>query len=418
MNFRSMFASIFGRGTDAVHEQAKLLNSYDNLYSLWDGNAYDESTVRDCVDTIARHFGKMRPRHILRRDGAVQKTVDDDVNYLLGTKPNPLMTSSEFLEKFAAQYLMYANAFIYPQFGENGKLIALWPLHFAQVELREHQGELFCRFTFGLGDRTTVPYAGIIHVRRYFNRSDVWGDDATEVMKDDLSMLKAVKSAITNAVANFGALRGILKWKQTLRPEDEAIAWQRFVDTYASTKNGSGIGSLDNKADFQQINTPITTFDAKQMEYARNTIYRHFGLNDKIVTGQYNEDEYIAFYESVLEPLAVKLSQELTEKLFTKRERGWGNEVVLESNRLSYMSVASKIKVCEALTPIGCISINEVREMFGYAGVEGGDERQVSLNYIKATDQSAYQTGLLKGGEADEEDEDEGTADDADDDTQ
>ena len=56
--------------------------------------------------------------------------------------------------------------------------------------------------------------------------------------------------------------------------------------------------------------------------------------------------------------------------------------------------------------------------MFGYAGVEGGDERQVSLNYIKAADQSAYQTGLSKGGEADEEDEDEGTTDDADDDTQ
>ncbi len=114
----------------------------------------------------------------------------------------------------------------------------------------------------------------------------------------------------------------------------------------------------------------------------------------------------------------MKLSQELTEKLFTKRERGWGNEVVLESNRLSYMSVASKIKVCEALTPIGCISINEVREMFGYAGVEGGDERQVSLNYIKATDQSAYQTGSSKGGEADEEDEENGTADHADDDPQ
>ena len=53
--------------------------------------------------------------------------------------------------------------------------------------------------------------------------------------------------------------------------------------------------------------------------------------------------------------------------------------------------------------------------MFGYAGVEGGDERQVSLNYIKATDQSAYQTGSPKGGEADEED---GVADNADDDPQ
>lgn len=142
------------------------------------------------------------------------------------------------------------------------------------------------------------------------------------------------------------------------------------------------------------------------MEFARDSIYRHFGLNDNIVTGRYSEDEYIAFYESVLEPIAVKLSQELTEKLFTSREKGWGNEIVMESNRLSFMSVASKIKVCEALTPIGCISINEVREMFGYAGVEGGDERQVSLNYVKAGDQSAYQTGKdgSKGGEQDEDD--------------
>jgi phage portal protein BeeE len=162
---------------------------------------------------------------------------------------------------------------------------------------------------------------------------------------------------------------------------------------------------LDNKADFQQITSAVTTFDSAQMEYVRNNIYRHFGLNDKIIMGQYDENEYIAFYESVLEPIAVKLAQELTDKLFTARERGCGNEIVLETNRLSYMSVASKIKVCAALTPIGCITINEVREMFGYAGVDGGDERQVSLNYVKAGDQSKYQTGqsATEGGEQDEE---------------
>ena len=79
----------------------------------------------------------------------------------------------------------------------------------------------------------------------------------------------------------------------------------------------------------------------------------------------------------------------------------------MESNRLSYMSVASKIKVCQALTPIGCISINEVREMFGYAGVLDGDTRQVSLNYVKAADQSAYQTGKdsTEGGDNDDETE-------------
>ena len=413
MIFRSMFQKIFGQGANPQTEQARLLNSYSNIYAPWDGNAYDESTIRDCVDTIARHFGKMKPKHIMKRDGEVQKTIDDNINYLLGTKPNPLMTSSEFLEKFATQYLIYSNAFIYPQVDNTGKLVALWPLNFSELELRERDGELYCRFTFGLGQRVTIPYAYVVHVRRHFNRDDVFGDDSMSIFKDDINMLSAVKVAVINAVRNFGALRGIIKWKQTLRPEDEQKAWQRFVDTYASTKNGSGIGSLDNKADFQQINTPITTFDAKQMEFARDSIYRHFGINDHIVTGQYTEDEYIAFYESVLEPMAVKLAQELTEKLFTSRERGWGNEIILESNRLSYMSVASKIKVCEALTPIGCISINEVREMFGYAGVEGGDERQVSLNYVKAGDQTKYQTGEEPAGGG-ESDGDNDPADDGD----
>lgn len=409
MQLRSIFQKIFG--TEKSYSNAsmlKLLNSYSNAYTPWDGNAYDDSTVRDCIDTIARHFGKMRMRHIRRANGKIVETVQDRLNYLLSTKPNELMTSSEFLEKFIAQYLSYNNAFIYIQRDETGAIIALWPLDFSVVELLERDGDIYCRFTFGGGKRTTVPYSDIVHVRRHYNRDDIFGDANNQVINDDLSALKACKVSIINAVKNFGALRGIIKWAQVLRPEDEKAAWQRFVDTYASGTNGSGIGSLDKKADFQQINTTVTTFDQGQMEYVKETIYEHFGLNSNIIKGNYKEDEYIAFYESVLEPIAVKLSQELTDKLFTEREQGWGNEIILESNRLSYMSVASKIKVCQALTPIGCITINEVREMFGYAGVEGGDKRQVSLNYVNADDQSLYQTGKddnnkAEGGDDDEE---------------
>ena len=400
MQLRSIFQKIFG--SEKSYNGAgllKLLNSYNNVYTPWDGNAYDDSTVRDCIDTIARHFGKMRIRHIRRNNGKIVETVQDRLNYLLSIKPNEFMTSSEFLEKFIAQYYSYNNAFIYIQRDMNGGVVALWPLDFSTVELLERNGDIFCRFTFGGGKRTTVPYTDIVHIRRHYNRDDFFGDDNCRVIKEDLTTLRACKASIINAVKNFGALRGIIKWAQVLRPEDEKAAWQRFVDTYASGKNGSGIGSLDKKADFQQINTTVTTFDANQMQYVKETIYEHYGLNANIVKGSYTEDEYIAFYESVLEPVAVKLAQELTDKLFTEREQGWGNEVILETNRLSYMSVASKIKVCQALTPIGCITINEVREMFGYAGVEGGDKRQVSLNYVNADDQSLYQTG--KGGDDD-----------------
>ncbi len=415
MQLRSIFQKIFGSEKSyAGAGLLKLLNSYNNVYTPWDGNAYDDSTVRDCIDTIARHFGKMRIRHIRRSDGKIVETVQDKLNYLLSTKPNEFMTSSEFLEKFIAQYYSYNNAFIYIQRDANGGVVALWPLDFSMVELLQKGSDIFCRFTFGGGKRTTVPYTDIVHVRRHYNRDDFFGDDNCRVIKEDLTTLRACKASIINAVKNFGALRGIIKWAQVLRPEDEKAAWQRFVETYASGKNGSGIGSLDKKADFQQINTTVTTFDANQMQYTKETIYEHYGLNANIVKGNYKEDEYIAFYESVLEPVAVKLSQELTDKLFTEREQGWGNEVIMETNRLSYMSVASKIKVCQALTPIGCITINEVREMFGYAGVEGGDKRQVSLNYVNADDQSLYQTGKNGDSSSDDNGDDaEGGDDDA-----
>ena len=41
----------------------------------------------------------------------------------------------------------------------------------------------------------------------------------------------------------------------------------------------------------------------------------------------------------------------------------------------------------------GALTINEYRELMYYGPVEGGDVRLVSLNYVKAGDQSLYQVG-------------------------
>ena len=81
----------------------------------------------------------------------------------------------------------------------------------------------------------------------------------------------------------------------------------------------------------------------------------------------------------------------------------------MESNRLSYMSVASRIKVSQALLPTGAVTVNEIREIFGYEGVEGGDERLVSLNFAKYQDLSEYQINASKGGDTNEEEPENGT---------
>lgn len=409
MQFRSLFGKIFGKQKEYKDVTAlKLLNGYTNMYTPFSGNAYDDATVRDCIDTIARHFGKMRPKHVIKDNGKIKNVPSDRLNYLLSSYPNPMMTASEFLEKFIAQYFTYNNAFIYVQWDEfTGGIKALYPLDFPLLEILEDKTyNLYARFTFGAGERITIPYENLIHIRRHFNRDELFGDDNSKIMIEDLSTLKAAKASIVNAVKNFTALRGYIQWQAKARPEDIKNAHDEFVDMYA-TNNPSGIASLDNRAEFHQLTSNVTTFNSQQMSYVRDNIYKHFGLNENIIMGKYTEDEYIAFYESVLEPVSIKLAQEMTDKIFTRRERGRGNEIILESNRLNFMSVASKIKVCETLIPTGGLTINEIREIFGYAGIEGGDERLISLNFVKAKDQSLYQTGnddnSLKGGEKNEE---------------
>ncbi|HAI86536.1 MAG TPA: phage portal protein, partial [Firmicutes bacterium] len=147
----------------------------------------------------------------------------------------------------------------------------------------------------------------------------------------------------------------------------------RFVSEYMTMQNAGGIAALDAKADYKELNTQPLMINAAQMKELRNAVYRYFGVNEQIISGDYNEDQWNAFYESTIEPIAVQMSLEFTAKLFTSRERGHGNEIVFEANRLQYASVKTKLDLRE-MVDRGAMTPNEWREVFNLAPVEGGDK--------------------------------------------
>lgn len=71
MEIRSMFNTIFGKLFNGPRNltRAKLLDGYSNDFIPFHGDAYDNATGRNCIDTIARHVGKLHPRHIVRKMG-------------------------------------------------------------------------------------------------------------------------------------------------------------------------------------------------------------------------------------------------------------------------------------------------------------------------------------------------------------
>ena len=165
-----------------------------------------------------------------------------------------------------------------------------------------------------------------------------------------------------------------------------------------SAENDGGIGGLDNTMEFHEITQRTPNIPTIQSQYLRDNLYRYYNVNENILMSKFTETEWNAFYESVIEPIALQLSLEFTFKLLTERERGFGNKIIFTSNRLQYATLQTRATIGSTLYDRGIITINEYRELMYYEPIEDGDVRMVSLNYVKADDQSLYQTGQANDG--------------------
>lgn len=107
-------------------------------------------------------------------------------------------------------------------------------------------------------------------------------------------------------------------------------------------------------------------------EKAIQRLYSFFGVNDKIVQAKYGEDDWNAYYESEIEPVAQQMSSEYTRKLFTRRERGFGNRIAFGGTDLSFASMSTKLALMQ-MVDRGAMTANEWRRVLNLPPIEGGD---------------------------------------------
>lgn len=172
--------------------------------------------------------------------------------------------------------------------------------------------------------------------------------------------------------------------------------WKTKAEVFAewfksSNSKSSGIAAIDSTADFIPVSTKAESAEEAQLKYLQSEVYAYFGINEAIVNGSYNETEWQAFYESIIEGIKIQLSQEFTAKVFTEKEKEYGNIIDFNSNRLTYASTTNKVNMVKELGSLGLLTTNEARELFDLPPVEDGDKRLVSLNYINADKADEYQ---------------------------
>jgi HK97 family phage portal protein len=362
-----------------------MLNGYTPIFTPWSGKPYEADVVRSAVDAIARNAAKLKARHIRRVNGEIIP-VGGQIERLLQIRPNPCMNAYDFLYKMITTLMIDNNAFAFPQWEED-YLVAIWPINCNLAEfLEDDSGTIYVRFHFGPGQYVDLPYSEVIHLRRHFYKSDMAGAP-NDPINATLEAIHTTNEGLAQAVKTSANLRGIIKYQGLLKESDIKANRDRFVSEYMTIQNSGGVAALDGKADYIELKNQPLMVNAAQMKELRDAVYRYFGVNESIIMGKYTEDEWNAFYESTIEPLAVQMSLEFTSKLFTERERGFGNEIVFEANRLQYASVRTKLGLVQ-LVDRGIMTPNQLAGVFNLPPVPGGDVpiRRLDTRPVDETD--------------------------------
>lgn len=384
---------LFNRQQERVTttEYKMIVDTGDSFFA-YNGQYYESDIVRSCIRPKAQAVGKAVGKHIREYNGKTDVNPDVYLRFLL-EEPNQLMTGQMLLEKMTVQLMLNNNAFALIQRDSNGLANAIYPIDSASgVEaIQDKSGAMYLRFNMSDGKYYTFRYADIIHLRRDFYSNQIFGDNPGKALSNLMEVVTTTDQGLIKAIKNSNVIRWLLKFNQTLRPEDLENQTKKFVETYLSSESDvTGAAATDAKFDAQQVTPNNYVPDAKQNENIIQRIYSFFNTNEKIVQSSHNEDEWISYYEAEIEPVVTQLSGEFTRKLFTRRERGFGNSIIFESSNLSFASMQTRLQLA-GLVDRGVISPNEMRKYLNLAPIDSGDE------YIRRLDTAPIESS--KGGD-------------------
>lgn len=399
---RSLFNIVFGKKIrQAVGNYLQLMSGYNAVYTDVGDNIYDSNIARECINTIATHAAKMLPKHIQRKDG-ITKQYKGDINYLLSVQPNPIMTTFDFLYKVTSILYSANNVFVFINRDNKGMITGFYPLHPDNCALYENNGKIYIQFQFNDGNYYYTLYDEVIHLRRFFNNHDIYGEN-NNVLSGAIETANTATEGIRNAIKTSTSLKGIIKYNNAmLKDKDIKKNREQFVEDFVKNMgDGSGIAGLDAKADFKELNLKPLTLDKDQLNFVNYNIFDYFSISENIVRSKFDDIEWNAFYESVIEPLAIQMSNAFTIKIFGKESIKAGHQIIFDVNRIKYAKTDTKINLLKETAILGLYTIDEAREILDLPAIGGeeGKKRLQTLNVINQDIADQYQGGKKNGKE-------------------
>ena len=350
----------------------KTLTPYKPVFHTWQGSIYESELIRAAIYARARHISK------LKFDSTGSAKIGLQAKLHQG--PNQWQTWPQFLARTSTILDVHNTAFIVPVKDKSLTTTGYFTVLPDRCEVLEYNDEPWLRYKFHDHSVGAVRLNECVILTQHQYKRDFFGE-SNYALEPTIKMLDLNKQGIEEAIKNGATFRFWAKMNNFTMDTDLKKEAERFGSLAFGGESDGMLLFPNTYTDIHQYDNKPFTVDADQIKAIQTNVYNYFGVNEDVLQNKAYGDSWAAFYEGCVEVFAIALSDGLTKAMYTERERATGNEVFFTSNRLQYMSNADKLQVAAQLTDRGIFSINEAREVFNLAPVEGGDIRTIRGEY-------------------------------------
>jgi hypothetical protein len=291
------FDFLFKRPKEAaqVNGYFKMLDGYTPIFTSYDGGVYEMELTRACIHTFANHCSKLQP--------SIQGADLRDVKAMLENKPNPFMTSAQFVYKAATIYEAKNTCIITPVLDKFDRLIGYYPVNPAQTEVIDVKGEPFLRYRFKSGQWAAIELYRCGIVSKFLYNSDIFGED-NKALQPTLQLLSMQNQGIAEGIKNSASFRFMATVKNFAKSSDIAKERQNWVTENLGGDAG-GLALFPNSyTDVKQITSQAKVVDPEQMDLIQTRVLNYFGTNEEVLQNNYGE--YILTTDLTYKDLYVK----------------------------------------------------------------------------------------------------------------
>ncbi len=341
-----------------------LVPTFSILNNFTDSEAYMSALRTNAVYCSKGVFSSVR----ILKDGE-QKHDWTALDRILQFRPNPINCAAVFWERVALFYFHYNNAFIYIERDAYGSPIALWAPDPAEIQFckLESNNELVLRFIIN-GKTVIYPYSQMAHIANTVIDDHLFGVQ-NKSLKRILNLINTNYQGIEQAIVQSAYIRFLGKIPTKLSPESLRAKAEDLTDNYlrvGSDKDPVSVLVTDSSLELTEVGNGVRkTATYNEMKQFNEIVYKFLGCPEDVIAGKATEDGMVAYYERTIDPFYERLTQELTEKIFSRAEFDKGNRIVFSDRKLQYLSMKTRLEIFNAAREIGAFALGTLGDLLG-----------------------------------------------------